>query len=67
MAFPAEKRVTDRWAAVCQPEMSPMRHFLFRWFFTNHQEQAQNDAKALLTEAGYFFMYNKHDEEKNNT
>jgi len=54
MALPAEWRVTDRWAAVYQPEMSPMRHVLFKWFFINHQEQARIDSKALLTGAVHF-------------
>jgi hypothetical protein len=41
-----------------------VRHFLFRWFFTIHQEQAQVDPKALLTEAVYFSNNDGYGREK---
>jgi hypothetical protein len=55
----------DRWAALCQPEMSPMRYILFKWFLTNHQEQARIDPKVLLTETVHF-PNNRYVREENN-
>jgi hypothetical protein len=66
MALLAEWYVTDLWAAVCQPELLPMRHVLFKWFFINHQEQARLDPKALLTGAVHFPNKNKYAGEENN-